>query len=48
MRATPAFFLPRIYVPIPKVTREHRERLAKGVKAKLNETKDNLRRVQNK
>ena len=38
----------RIYVPIPKVTREHRERLAKGAKTKLTETKEKLRKVQNK
>jgi ribosome recycling factor len=38
----------RIYVPIPKVTREHREKLAKGAKQKCNETKDLLRKVQSK
>ena len=28
----------RIFVPIPKVTKEHRERLSKGAKQKYNET----------
>ncbi|XP_023343360.1 ribosome-recycling factor, mitochondrial [Eurytemora carolleeae] len=35
-----------IYVPIPKVTREHREHLAEGAKKKLNEFKADLRKVQ--
>ncbi len=30
------------------MTKEHRERLSKGAKTKLNETKDKLRRIQNK
>ena len=38
----------RIYVPIPKVTREHREKLSKGAKLKCNEIKDQLRKVQSK
>ena len=38
----------RIYVPIPKVTREHREKLGKAAKQKCNETKDLLRKAQNK
>ena len=38
----------RIYVPIPKVTKEHRERLAKGAKTKLAETKDRMKNLQNK
>ena len=37
-----------IYVPIPKVTKEFREKLAGGAKKKLNECKDELRKVQNK
>ena len=37
----------RIYVAIPKVTREHREKLVKSAKVKLNQTKEELRRVQN-
>ena len=38
----------RIYVPIPKVTREHREKLSKGAKQKCNETKEQLRKIQSK
>ena len=38
----------RIYVPIPKVTREHREKLSKGSKQKCNETKEQLRKIQSK
>jgi len=37
-----------IFVPIPKVTKEFRERLAGGAKKKLTECKDDLRKVQNK
>ena len=37
-----------IYVPIPKVTKEFREKLAAGAKKKLTESKDNFRKVQNK
>ena len=37
-----------IYVPIPKVTKEFREKLAGGAKKKLTECKDDLRKVQNK
>lgn len=37
----------RIYVAIPKVTREHRETLVKSARTKMNQTKDELRRVQN-
>ena len=35
----------RIYVAIPKVTRETRENLVKSAKIKLNETKDELKNV---
>ena len=38
----------RIYVGIPKVTREHRERLAQAAKTKQNQTKEELRHLQNK
>ena len=38
----------RIYVAIPKVTRETREGLAKSAKTKMNQTKSELRDVQNK
>ena len=38
----------RIYVAIPRVTRERREELAKSAKIKLNQTKDELRHLQNK
>lgn len=37
----------RIYVPIPKVTKEHREKLAKGVKAKCMECQNALKKRQN-
>ena len=37
-----------IYVPIPKVTKEFREKLATGAKKKLTESKDSFRKVQNK
>ncbi|XP_065219873.1 ribosome-recycling factor, mitochondrial [Planococcus citri] len=37
-----------VFVPIPKVTREHRENLVKGAKTLLNKCKDNIRQVQNK
>ena len=38
----------RIYVPIPKVTREHREKLSKGAKERCNETKEQLKKIQNR
>ena len=38
----------RIIVALPKVTREHRESVAKSAKAKFMETKDELRNLQNK
>ena len=34
-----------IYVPIPKVTKEFREKLAAGAKKKLTESKDSFRKV---
>ena len=37
----------RIYVALPKVTRETRESLVKSAKNKLNETKIELRNIQN-
>jgi len=37
-----------IFVPIPKVTKEHRENLVNGAKKKMNESKNEVRRVQNK
>ena len=37
-----------IFVPIPKVTKEFREKLAGGARKKLNECKDELRSIQNK
>ena len=37
----------RIYVAIPKVTRETRETLAKSARNKMNETKIELRNIQN-
>ena len=37
-----------IYVPIPKVTKEFREKLAGGAKKRLTNCKDELRKVQNK
>jgi len=36
-----------IYVPIPKVTKEHRQNLAEGAKKKLNECKNNIKKIQN-
>ena len=38
----------RIYVPIPKVTKEHREKMAKGVRQKFIESKEGLRKIQNR
>ena len=38
----------RIYVAIPKVTRETRETLAKSARNKMNETKTELRDIQNR
>ena len=38
----------RIYVAIPKVTRETRETLVKSARNKMNETKIELRDIQNK
>ncbi|XP_076316454.1 mitochondrial ribosome recycling factor 1 [Tachypleus tridentatus] len=37
-----------IYLPIPKVTREHREKLVKNAKALLNKAKEDIRFIQNK
>jgi ribosome recycling factor len=37
-----------IFVPIPKVTKEFREKLAAGARKKLNECTDDLRNIQNK
>jgi len=37
-----------IYVPIPKVTKEFREKLVNGAKKKLTDSKESLRKVQNK
>ena len=37
-----------IFVPIPKVTKEFREKLAAGARKKLNDCKDELRSIQNK
>jgi len=37
-----------IFVPIPKVNKEFREKLASGARKKLNECKDELRNIQNK
>jgi len=36
-----------IYVPIPKVTKEHRQNLADGAKKKLTESKNSIRKIQN-
>lgn len=36
-----------IYISLPKVTREHREKLAKNAKAMANKCKDDIREVQN-
>ncbi len=38
----------RIYVPIPKVTKETREKLAKAAHSQLNETKEKLRKAYSK
>jgi len=38
----------KIYVPIPKVTKEYREKLVVGAKKKLNETKDELKKTKTK
>jgi len=38
----------RIFVPIPKVTKEFREKLAAGARFKLNEFKNEARAIQNK
>jgi len=38
----------KIFVPIPKVTKEYREKLAGGARKKLNESKEDLRAAQNK
>ena len=37
-----------LYVPVPRVTHEHREMLAKNAKSLCDKTKDVLRRIQNK
>lgn len=36
-----------IFIQIPKITRDHRENLAKGVKATFIKTKDALKKIQN-
>ena len=36
-----------LYVPVPRVTHEHREMLAKNAKALCDKAKDRLRRIQN-
>jgi len=36
-----------LFIPLPKVTREHRENLAKSAKLMNNKTKDKLRDIQN-
>ena len=36
-----------LYVPVPRVTREHREMLAKNAKALYDKTKERLRHIQN-
>ncbi|QQP41189.1 Ribosome recycling factor_ mitochondrial, partial [Caligus rogercresseyi] len=38
----------RLFVPIPKVTREYREQLSKGAKASFLKAKEGFRRIQNK
>ena len=38
----------RIYVPIPKVTKEYRERLAKGARDKCAEAKEGMKKMQSK
>lgn len=37
-----------IYIPLPKLTREHRESLAKNAKVLSNKAKDEIRDIQNK
>ncbi|XP_060869007.1 ribosome-recycling factor, mitochondrial [Metopolophium dirhodum] len=37
-----------IFIPIPKVTKEHRENLSKGAKALFVKTKDSIKELQNK
>jgi len=37
-----------LYVPVPRVTHEHRETLAKNAKSLCDKTKDRLRHIQNK
>ncbi|XP_015365535.1 PREDICTED: ribosome-recycling factor, mitochondrial isoform X2 [Diuraphis noxia] len=37
-----------IFIPIPKVTKEHRENLSKGAKALFFKTKDSIKELQNK
>nr|ACO11692.1 Ribosome recycling factor, mitochondrial precursor [Caligus rogercresseyi] len=37
----------RLFVPIPKVTREYREQLSKGAKASFLKAKEGFRRIQN-
>jgi len=36
-----------LFLPIPRITREHREGLAKNAKALADKTKDKLRNIQN-
>eukprot|EP00088_Acartia_fossae_P067569 TRINITY_DN8448_c0_g3_i1.p1 TRINITY_DN8448_c0_g3~~TRINITY_DN8448_c0_g3_i1.p1 ORF type:complete len:178 (+),score=42.48 TRINITY_DN8448_c0_g3_i1:140-673(+) len=36
-----------IYVPIPKITKEHRQNLAEGAKKKMTECKGNIKKIQN-
>lgn len=36
-----------LYVPVPRVTHEHREMLAKNAKVLCDKTKDKLRHIQN-
>ncbi len=38
----------RVYVTLPKVTREHRERLAGGARARAGEAKERLKRAQSR
>ena len=38
----------RIYVPIPKVTKEYRERLSKGAREKCLEAKEGMKKLQSK
>ncbi|CAG0888389.1 unnamed protein product [Darwinula stevensoni] len=37
-----------IYLPVPKVTKEHRERLAKNAKIMFNKCKEDIRNIQNR